>query len=404
MDNSIKVKINWHLNSFIYHFFRTFFPINKKRIIFESEGDFTDNAQALFNYMYKSGYFNNTYQAFWLMDNPKHFNKKFKHTKILNKTMKKFNFRLMYYLATSKDYIYDHNNLFENFKKRPKQRIIYLDHGFGYKAPKGYIFPEKQGSKPDVLMVEGKIPAKENSQWYDIDIKKTVQLGYPRNDYLLQNNSKIYALFCNDHYHFNTYNKVVLWMPTFRQSNIGSLSENYLSAGTGLPLLTSKEKLIEFNTYLKSKNVLLILKMHHLQANLEVFKEQFSNIIVIRDELFKKMGIQLYQFVSLADALITDYSSISTDFLLLDRPIIYTLDDYKEYQKSRGITPKNALDLMRGYHVYTITDLEIAINDIIIGKDKYKDDRNKIMPSLIEYPDGKASKRIVDYLGYELIK
>ena len=34
-----------------------FFPINENLILFESEGDFSDNSYALYDYMKKNGYF-----------------------------------------------------------------------------------------------------------------------------------------------------------------------------------------------------------------------------------------------------------------------------------------------------------------------------------------------------------
>lgn len=382
----------------MYSLLTKFLPINQKRIIFESEGDYSDNSQALFHYMNKHNFFNkHNYVAVWVMDNPKNYVDRLPAV-VLNKSLKKVNFKLMYYLATCKDYIYDHNNLFENFRKRPGQRIIYLSHGFGYKAPKGYEYNER-GSKPDMLMAEGDIPAVGLCKWWKLDINKAKKLGYPRNDYLLEENksvaSKVERIF-----KLKSYSCILLWMPTFRKSNVSFLSEDYLSSGTGLPLLTSKEKLLKFNEYLSKENILLILKLHHLQAKLDIFKNDFSNIKILRDEDLQSLDIQLYQFIKYTDALITDYSSISTDYLLLNKPIIYTLDDYDDYKKSRGIFPENALELMKGYHVYSIDELERSINEILTGYDRFNDERKSIIRSFFTYPDGHASERIVDYLGY----
>ncbi len=51
---------------------------------------------------------------------------------------------------------------------------------------------------------------------------------------------------------------------------------------------------------------------------------------------WEKEGLQLYEFIHCADALVSDYSSVAIDYLLLDRPLGFTLDDYKEYTQSRG--------------------------------------------------------------------
>lgn len=36
------------------------------------------------------------------------------------------------------------------------------------------------------------------------------------------------------------------------------------------------------------------------------------------------------------DVMISDYSSIVFDYLLLDRPVIYLIPDYEEYRSQRG--------------------------------------------------------------------
>ena len=121
-----------------------------------------------------------------------------------------------------------------------------------------------------------------------------------------------------------------------------------------------------------------------------------------QDEDIKNQGLQLYQFIPVFDALITDYSSISTDYFLLDKPIIYILDDIEEYKKSRGLYPPNAIDFMPGDHVVNISQLENAIERIVNGIDFYKNERNILLPKFHAYQDGNASKRILNHL--EIVK
>lgn len=37
------------------------------------------------------------------------------------------------------------------------------------------------------------------------------------------------------------------------------------------------------------------------------------------------------------------------------------------------------------------------MDDIVSGKDKYMDKRNKLLPNFYKYVDGNSSKRILDY-------
>ena len=88
--------------------------------------------------------------------------------------------------------------------------------------------------------------------------------------------------------------------------------------------------------------------------------------------------IPLYKFVALSDGLISDYSSIAIDYLLVDKPIAFTLDDYDLYKESRGFVFENPLDYMPGHHIYNFNDLRVFIECIATGKDSYKEERDRV--------------------------
>ena len=195
------------------------------------------------------------------------------------------------------------------------------------------------------------------------------------------------------------FDKVFLWMPTFRQSMYSSLSENYLNDETKLPLIYTYSSLKSFNSFLKKYNILVVLKVHHLQLQLPVFQKKYSNILFLRDSDLFSMNIQLSQFIPLSDALITDYSSVMADYILLDRPMVFTVDDYQEYKENRGLYPDNILDYLPGPHVVNIKELEQSLIDIKNGKDNFKEERKKVLPYFQKYPDGNTRKRVVDYFN-----
>ena len=142
-----------------------------------------------------------------------------------------------------------------------------------------------------------------------------------------------------------------------------------------------------------------MLKLHHLQAELPIFSERFENIVLIRDDDLRDRGLQLYQFVRCADALISDYSSISIDFMLLDRPIVYTLDDYEDYAASRGLFPENAIDYMPGYHVYSVAQLKMALSEISAGKDVHRRERVSIVDRYHTHRDAGSAERVLQACG-----
>ena len=391
---SVLRRIGNIINAFFYYAC-WIFPLDSKSIVLESEGDFCDQSYALYEYIKRNGYLKK-YRVIWCVEHPEKY-RGLENTIFVKKGTNIPSFTRAYYLARSKYHIFDHNNVISHYYKRKGQRLTYISHGCGYKKGKGGV-GSKRKSVCDYYIVTSDLASERLAQFLQEDVSKARVLGYPRLDYFFMDYAVLNkALF--DKYHFEDYDKIVLWMPTFRQSNNKSISEDYIVNQTGLPLFEEKEQLKEMASFLKRVNMLLVLKVHHLQAELPVFSESYDNIVILKDQELRDFGIQLYQFIPNVDALITDYSSISVDFLLLNKPIIYTLDDYEEYKKSRGLFPENAIDYMKGYHVYTIKELEESLLDISRGIDRYRVEREKSIHEHHTYQNGEASKRILEYLG-----
>ena len=106
----------------------------------------------------------------------------------------------------------------------------------------------------------------------------------------------------------------------------------------------------------------------------------------------------MYKFVALTDALLSDYSSIAIDYLIVDRPIAYTLDDFEEYRKTRGFLVEDPRVYMPGYHLYVFDDLKRFILDLFEGKDLYKEQREQMGDQLIVKSDNYC-KGILDRLN-----
>ena len=391
------------INNKWFYYYKKNKSINKHLIVMESEGDLSDNAFAIYDYMRHAGYLKK-YHVAWLVDHVEEARKlreknpeDFQNTEFVQKVPQKVDKRWAEVLATCKWYIYDHCNLLAPLIKRKEQKVIYLSHGLVYKAAKGG-FTTNDLTHYDMITVTGSIPAKGMSEYWQEPEEKAVITGYPRLDYFFQSNAKVREKI-NQKWHLAHYKKVIFWMPTFRQSYNESLSEDYIKNQTGLPIFETKDSLQEFSDFLKTRNLLLIFKLHHLQAELPVFQSHFENILLVRDEDLHEIGVQLYQFIDMADALISDYSSISIDFLLKDKPIVFILDDYEGYRKSRGFFPENAIDFMKGYHIYNQKELEDSLSEIADGIDKYIGERHAVMKNYHTYSDGNSARRVLDTIG-----
>lgn len=374
----------------IYGMFLKHLPVDDSLIVWESSGDFSDNAYALFDF-WNSVEKLEGYKHVWLVDNPK---VSMRNVKCIAKKGKISAIERLYYLSKCKCYIYDHTNFFNNIAlhKKNGQIIVNLWHGAGFKAEKH----ANSKSNIDFMVTSSDFFKDEQSKVFGVDTSQVLTTGFPRTDYFYR---KLNEIQIRQKELFAQYRKVIIWMPTFRRSSFKNLDEPYFNSYTGLPVLTQECELEEFDHYLGNNKLLCVFKVHHLQADLPAFKKNFANIVILQDDDIKKMGLQLYQYIMLPDCLITDYSSVSTDYLLLNKPIIYTIDDYEEYNESRGFNVENCIQYFAGDKVKNKDELYCAINNVLTDNDEYYDERNIVRQLFNRYSDGNHSERILNEIG-----
>ena len=111
------------------------------------------------------------------------------------------------------------------------------------------------------------------------------------------------------------YQKVYIYMPTWRSDSHDFIAQ----AGIDWQSL---------NEVMREKNELFILKLHPFtKLNLKELA-QYSHIQVYPSES------DIYTVLPFIDSLITDYSSIYTDFLIMNKEVILFVFDYDEYVKN----------------------------------------------------------------------
>lgn len=147
--------------------------------------------------------------------------------------------------------------------------------------------------------------------------KEFLNLGYPRNDIFFKDEDNLDLMFCDKQVYEivknNNYNKIILYMPTHRENS------------TKIALDLNK-----LNKRLQEINSLFIIKLHPfvLEFYKHTYKELFSNIV------FHNANGDIYPLLKYVDVLVSDYSSIVYDFLLLNKPIIFYNYDIDEYKKN----------------------------------------------------------------------
>ena len=102
----------------------------------------------------------------------------------------------------------------------------------------------------------------------------------------------------------------------------------------------------------------------------------------------------LYELLGMADKLITDYSSVYIDYLILDKPIGFFIPDLKKYSNDRGFYENNLNESLPGPILEQDNDL---IDFIINNEDNYSQKRKIINDKYNKYKDNKNSERILNY-------
>lgn len=104
-------------------------------------------------------------------------------------------------------------------------------------------------------------------------------------------------------------------------------------------------------------------------------------------------GGDLYPFLRYCDVLLTDYSGIFYDFLLLDRPIVFYAPDLEAYIDDRGLY-FDYHDHVPGPVAKTPAELATAIQDVLQTPDQHAADRQAVREQFYTDPDGKACERV----------
>lgn len=348
-------------------------------IVIGSVNDFDMNGGALYDYLIRNGY-NKKYKIVWFLKN--------KLIRSLPDNVCAFEentFDLVreYYRNTAKYIFYD-NVPIKKVKKA--QKLIYCGHATrAMKGCKGYV---SQPPQVDYVLSASTYNNALMSDIYECPEEKMVVTGFPVTDYLFHSYPSFFPSL--------TGCKTIVWMPTFRKHKGVSRNDSSACTETGLSLLETLTEYRDLNTFLEKVGVNLIIKFHPQQDMAEIHVSDLSHIKLMSADDMRKDNIETYQFLTQTDALISDYSSISFDYMLLDKPIAYVLSDYKEYKL--GFAVENPLEYMPGCYIYNIEDLYQFINDVVKGEDRYKDKRNIIRDKIHTYQDGKSCERVIKFL------
>lgn len=218
------------------------------------------------------------------------------------------------------------------------------------------------------------------SSAFGVDKSKIKVTGYPRADKILDENPQIVS-FLEERKKMTNFENVIAYIPTHR----GQGDNNFN--------LLRNMNVGKMEDCLKELNAVLIIKMHfyHKHEVININKEN-SRIIFCEEKELPDVNF-LLPFV---DILITDYSSVYFDYLLLNRPIIFTPFDYEEYlEKDRELYDEYE-KVTPGPLSYSWDEVIYHLYELNSGIDAYKVERKKINNYFNQYYDKDNCKRVVE--------
>lgn len=375
-------KINILFEKIINKFLRNK-PLEKK-IIIESHNDFDCNGGAFYNYLIKNNY-NTEYKIIWLIKNKltHKLPNNVKCISLYGPSIKK-----SYHICTAKYLIFD-NDLVN--KVRYDQIMVYCGHGsIGLKNVAGKM------NVPDyvdfILSPSEKLsPIIASQRGTTYNANRIIPIGYPFQDVFFDKEDGDLNKIVD-----KEYKKVFLWMPTFRMGGGFDRNDSERIQPLGIPLINTLEEYYNLNKFLKKEDCLLIIKIHPMQNLINLKIDDLSNIKVLTGKKVKDLNIDNYRLMKSVDSLISDYSAAAGDFLLLNRPLAYVLDDMNEYKL--GFISDDIHEFIAGHEIYKLEDFYIFLNDIIDNKDIYKKKREELLEYCYDYKDGNACSRLAELL------
>lgn len=200
--------------------------------------------------------------------------------------------------------------------------------------------------------------------------KKDIYItGQPRNDVLLTSLKSIKITQ-------KEYKKIILYIPTWRNKKSDYFNKEL------------KFDLKKLDMFLKKEEILFVLKFHFHDYYL------YKRTLLSDNILFLSDIDDIYPYLRNVDILITDYSSIYFDFLLLQKPMLFFPFDKEQYKNEVGGFYYPYDSVTPGVKVYDWSRLIFELKKLIRGQDEYQFERKRINELFNTYKDKDSSARV----------
>jgi len=236
---------------------------------------------------------------------------------------------------------------------------------------------------------------------FHVNAENIYVTGQPRNDKLFSpiTNTELLKLVDMES---DDFDRIVFYMPTFRQGYINRKEGHQFDESNIFGFENfNKDK---FSSFLEENRILFLCKLHPFEE--KIFKEKLDKLseyvtLITNNDLFEN-NIDLYSLIAKTDILITDYSSVYFDYLLINKPIIFTPTDIEEYRKKRGFVLEPYDFWAPGPKAFTQEQLQNEIIKCLENSEYYKKERETVNNIINRYKDNRSSERVAKVIMKKL--
>lgn len=301
--------------------------------------------------------------------------------------------RYLYCMARAQVWVFDARNA-KFLVKRPGQHYIQTWHGtplkklgldmeavsmLGFSSLEEYQEDFKENAASwDYLIAQNDFSARTFRRCFAFG-GELLRWGYPRNDVLLTHNDAAHILALRERLGLPAGKRILLYAPTFRDDEFEGGQYRYTPR---LDFGLLREAL--------GDECAILVKYHYLVAG-GVDWSGYEGFVYPCDA-----GAEISELYLVADALITDYSSVMFDYALLRRPMYFYCYDWEKYR-----------DELRGFYVdfeatapgpisktteELVADLRLPAEEL---ERRFGARAQAFYETYDQYDDGRASERVV---------
>ncbi|WP_297344289.1 CDP-glycerol glycerophosphotransferase family protein [Amnibacterium sp.] len=222
----------------------------------------------------------------------------------------------------------------------PGQVIVNLWHGDGVKV-NGFPAPGARSIAPaDYVVGSSAVLTARKAEEFGQAPSAALITGNPRTDQFW----RVSAKQVRDRLPAGLREGYLVWMPTFRVARaIGG--RNGWEDGTSSQDGQLNAAMRDAVPRLEAAGLPVVVRVHPL----DVRRRAIPGTVLADEAFLERTNLTTSELLAGSDALITDYSSSWTDYLLLDRPIGFLMPDKQEFARRRGLFPPDVLDWLPGF-------------------------------------------------------